>query len=647
MNKNHVTTAILATLGLGVFGQGCLDRPLEPLDARLTSTITVDLGEDRIDKIDILLAIDDSGSMGDKQVIMSEAIPRLIESLVNPDCVANDPQAGLAPITPPDATAECPTAMHRRFEPVNDIHVGVISTSVPVQESDGSFACESDATLLGREQVETYDNLGFLAWDPLGEKIPAGATDSAAFRADLADMVTGVGQRGCGWEQPLESWYRFLIDPDVDSEEIVRQRKSFLRSDSLLAIVMLTDENDCSIDPDAAFDLAGIEGRYNVGCFEQRDHLYPVERYTHGLTRPIIETKNGQEVPNPLFADGKRSPNNVILTGIVGVPWQQLARDPDDLAAGLMNATELAENDVWSRVLGNPEAGTLPGDAHMVESPEPREGLPRATDTWDPVHGHEFTVGGHSAGELQYACTFALPEPFHIDCADEVDSCDCKEPGDKAVCRQPDGSFGTTQRRAKAYPGLRQLQVLQSLGNQAIPASICASQLENDANPDYGYQPAIGALVDKLAAALADPCLARNLPVDPSGQVSCVVVEGRASDDGTCSCEGEGRFPVRAEHAPAVSEARSEAGVAEAGLDCFCEIEQLRDAALDACRNGLGTNVEADGQSVDGWCYTDDRIGNAGIVQHCEATQKQTIRLMGGARPGAGARTFITCAQEK
>jgi hypothetical protein len=73
-----------------------------------------------------------------------------------------------------------------------------------------------------------------------------------------------VHEFGCGFEAQLESWYRFLIQPDpydditvvgtkaqldgVD-DVILRQRHDFLRPDSLVAIVLLTDENDSTVDP--------------------------------------------------------------------------------------------------------------------------------------------------------------------------------------------------------------------------------------------------------------------------------------------------------------------------------------------------------------------------------------------------------------
>jgi hypothetical protein len=86
-----------------------------------------------------------------------------------------------------------------------------------------------------------------------------------------------AGAEGCGYEATLESWYRFLIDPqppevvtkgDNDqstagpvSATLLAQRSAFLRPDSVLAIVMLSDENDCSIIDYGQGWLVGLQAQ--------------------------------------------------------------------------------------------------------------------------------------------------------------------------------------------------------------------------------------------------------------------------------------------------------------------------------------------------------------------------------------------------
>ncbi|MCL2450159.1 MAG: hypothetical protein FWD17_14525, partial [Polyangiaceae bacterium] len=92
-------------------------------------------------------------------------------------------------------------------------------------------------------------------------------TTSTQLIGDFTAMVEGVGIWGCGIESQLESWYRFLVQPDpyaslqasgggvapkdmwVDVDwEILKERHDFLRPDSLVAVIVLTDENDSEID---------------------------------------------------------------------------------------------------------------------------------------------------------------------------------------------------------------------------------------------------------------------------------------------------------------------------------------------------------------------------------------------------------------
>src|SRR5262249_13616506 len=136
--------------------------------------------------------------------------------------------------------------------------------------SPGKESNDDKAHLLSRldpqnagQQVPTYQNMGFLAWDPVQQMNPPGESDPIALAQQFSAMLLGVGQVGCGYESQLESVYRFLVDPSpaqsivIDNMGIAQkqgvdtalleQRKAFLRPDSMLIILSLSDENDCSI----------------------------------------------------------------------------------------------------------------------------------------------------------------------------------------------------------------------------------------------------------------------------------------------------------------------------------------------------------------------------------------------------------------
>jgi hypothetical protein len=58
------------------------------------------------------------------------------------------------------------------------------------------------------------------------------------------------------------------------------------------------------------------------------------------------------------------------------------------------------------------------------------------------------------------------------------------------------------QYRAKAYPGRRQLEVLEGIGDRAIVASICARNVTDASRQDYGYRPALQSILDRLGEGL-------------------------------------------------------------------------------------------------------------------------------------------------
>ena len=85
--------AILSLVALAATGPACLNRPIEQADARTTSTVSEALPQSGVDKIDLLLAIDNSLSMADKQKLLQDAVPDLVNRLVNPQCVNENGEA--------------------------------------------------------------------------------------------------------------------------------------------------------------------------------------------------------------------------------------------------------------------------------------------------------------------------------------------------------------------------------------------------------------------------------------------------------------------------------------------------------------------------------------------------------------------------
>ncbi len=234
----------------------------------------------------MLFAIDNSSSMGDKQQVLQAAIPTFLSRLTSPWCVPQNDPTGVA--TPPSNNA-CPSGYQFEFPAIKDIHVGIVSSSLGGGGSpDVCTLGSADPThqddkghLLNRTRVSNADgppisnakpidgNGGnFLAWVPTSAQPNVTPEPSESqLETDFVSLVNGVQEHGCGLEAQLESWYRFLVQPDpydsiamssdnppkatlsgVDST-LLKMRHDFLRPDSLVMIIQITDEEDSWSDP--------------------------------------------------------------------------------------------------------------------------------------------------------------------------------------------------------------------------------------------------------------------------------------------------------------------------------------------------------------------------------------------------------------
>jgi hypothetical protein len=311
----QVTAVITTVAGLGVVGAGCLDRPITSNNPTTKTNFTTAQQASTIDKVDLLFDIDNSASMGDKQFYLEQAVPDLINRLINPNC-NNTSGVSQGSSNFGDCSGIAGTTVE--FPPVHNMHIGIISSSLGTRGVDnGGQVCDPNnpndnntgpfldmmpglpthvddrgellnRTATGPEEESTSPDVGgqyFLDWFPTNvggivvqaNEPPATATGgitpvlsplatpltaTATLESDFQALVAGVHTYGCGIESQLETWYRFLIQPDpydsistsggaqwvgVDAT-IIQQRHDFLRPDSLVAIIVLSDENDSEID---------------------------------------------------------------------------------------------------------------------------------------------------------------------------------------------------------------------------------------------------------------------------------------------------------------------------------------------------------------------------------------------------------------
>ena len=774
-----------------IFITGCLSRPLTET-APETSNVYVDqIAQTGVTKIDLLFMVDNSTSMADKQEILQSAVPVLVKRLTSPICVRDDG----TPTGESSVAGRCNTG-RPEFDAVADIHVGIVTSSLgshggtgTCTATDKGFTPNDGAHLLGTvrpagsnadpkltfDASKTWNNAGFLAWDAnQGDQPTPGTSDAKVFNQAFEDMITASGEQGCGYEASLESWYRFLVDPEPPAnvtrsttnpprtlrnsalvlhadgsttctgcdEALLAQRKAFLRPDSLVAIVMLSDENDCSFRDDGSSWLAASSSEHmpratavcdtnpndpccrscggdelappkgcaplsedvvcksagpgkvalwdddhdsrNLRCYDQKrrfgnDFLYPTARYVTALTSPTLtlQSDGKTQVPNPLYAaapgGAPRLSSSVFLAGIVGVPWQDIADDASRSGAGLkyLSWKELNDKGRWPALLGAPGTSstppTAPLDPFMIESPTPRSGVNPITQdaiqpatasspTASPINGHEQNVP--KLDDLQYACTFPLKTPKQ--CAAGNTACDCSprasDPAalglaNSPLCQPPGGGApATEQHYAKAYPGTRELQVLKALGSLGIVASICPKVTDSadaSSDPNYGYNPAVAAIIERLKSKLQGECLPRAPRIDPqTHQVQCAVIEARAHAT-TCDCNTSGHREPDARLRPAIArqlELLGQCGApGQRACSSLCECEILQESAgpaLDACLR----DEPPPAGSPPGYCYIDDPSSPA--LKDCADNEKRILHFVspdGQPIPAAGAVALIAC----
>jgi hypothetical protein len=310
-------------------------------DATMTTTAS-DVGADAAAQsapapVDLLFVIDNSGSMAEEQKKLDDVLDNMVRTLTTGYLDPNRAQSGYK----------------TDFAPVQSLHIGVVSSDMglngaPPQKSCGSLSfkpTERDTFMATAFSNKPLGDDGWLLTSadvavdgiwvaptlgaspelrvpgdpacrgisfPAGERFvnfKAGVTNPNATALSFR-CIAKLGKNGCGMEQQLESALKALTPPDspikfsasasdgiptagqgtaINSEGTSGPNRGFLRDDSFLAVVFVTDEEDCS-SPDRSNAIfnpqdTSVSGEINVRCglTANRERLHPVQRYIDGL----------------------------------------------------------------------------------------------------------------------------------------------------------------------------------------------------------------------------------------------------------------------------------------------------------------------------------------------------------------------------
>ncbi len=259
--------------------------------------------------LDVLLVVDDSNSMGEEQGSLAAELPRMARILATGDLDG-------------DGTQDFPA--------LKSVRVGVVSSDMgagaSVPTCDAGLGDDGILRTAGHGDTcaASYPSFAELrADDP--------SADVDAF-VDQVSCVATIGTGGCGFEQQLEAALKALTPStsplrfaDGTLGQGDRANAGFLRDSSVLATIVLTDENDCSAADRTLFDPASTDYTepLNLRCMAHPEALHPTSRYVDGL--------------RALRAD----PSDVIFAAISGVPTD-LVSDPADYDA-LMSDPRMTE----------------------------------------------------------------------------------------------------------------------------------------------------------------------------------------------------------------------------------------------------------------------------------------------------------------
>jgi len=205
----------------------CLSPPVESPNTTVTQETSVRVEQSVKNKVDLLFLIDNSPSMAPKQKELANRFPTLIKALQNFAAQGNPASYHIGVVTS-DLGSGPFTLNQGQCHPGGDgakLQVTpAAGATLPMGVSCTNFALSGGVRYIDYNQLAGTDNIMGVP------DVPTAFTCMAA-----------VGEAGCGFEHQLEASYRALHD-----QAMIPENSGFLRSDAILALVYVTDEDDCS-----------------------------------------------------------------------------------------------------------------------------------------------------------------------------------------------------------------------------------------------------------------------------------------------------------------------------------------------------------------------------------------------------------------
>ncbi len=594
---------------LGAVFVGCIDRPVKQVTSVTQSGVSETVANEGIDKVDLLLMVDNSNSMRENQTNIMSQFQTMIQTLTSPPCVSP------TNMTPHTCVAGDPTEVPQ-YPPVADMHVGVVSSDLGTPGSSVPGCSNSDLgddgllNPIRNGQALSHHEPWTTAPPTFGRpadcmdpnQFPAfisftsGTTNATTFTHDF-QCNAGLFVNGCGLESMLDAVYRALVIHDAtDHPGNTSPNAGFLRENALLAIVVLTDEEDGSVRDCRFANGSACEGQGAIDVYNPASTAWAAMElnlrfYMYqpcGPQDPTWAISRYVDPANPttgLLSLKPGHPERILFAAIAGLPL--------DVP---MTGTGSSARINWNALLGTPGAG-----------------------------GPDDFCGRDSSG---LAALTSAEGPISMMAANADPNCAQRT---VPACRRQGTTYSptacTTDVQYFAWPSRRVIEVARRFDespicngapcNNGLVTSVCS----------VNYATAMRQIIAKIQSRLSGRCLPRVLQttvnVDGDLTVQCVIRQTLAAGDDVCD-------PLRGLRDPVINGVSTPTTVTVTG-----ETTPRRVCDVDQVATNASTRQPIAGI---GWYYDVSPDPSA-------PTCTQRISFTPEATPGNGSITRLECIQ--
>lgn len=528
----------------GILLSSCASRDLRSLRPCVVSANSEQLNILPAEDIDLLFMIDNSGSMQEEQEAIQREIGRMVQTLIDQDeidaLIATSPELegaravkrlrvgavssdiGVAGFGSNLTGEQVLAILHDPDPDVQLSSYGVVNCGIRIVGGAEAYV-DPDRTKWGDKGLINRTPAVTSVPDESGSPVacPESYPDFLFFDVEddqsISDFAHSVsctamlGITGCGFEMQLES-VLIAVTPseseDVTIAEVHGGRGvadlpypegngGFFRDEAILAIIMITDEDDCSTKEPQVFNSSSTElisqddpmisglgplrvntrctARYKDAEGNEKQPLYPINRYVDGIL-------------------AAKPANRLIFAGIVGVP-NDGSVDAD---------AQIQGPEAFETLLAHPEM--------QVREHVRDEG---GVKVWDQIPGEPPT-----SDFVIPACYRCLGDDGQERSIEHFS--ECNQAGDDLQYAVP------ADRIVRVAKGLREA------GAIALVQTICTDD----------FSDAVTNILKAIIQQTKPSCLRRALNRDAIGEVPCNFFETLPAGMTCAELEDQGRDPV-------------------------------------------------------------------------------------------------------